>query len=116
MKLTKSQQWQRRARRVRKQIGKGTATKPRLTVFRSNTSIYAQIIDDTAGKVIASASSVKEKKGGSSIKAAQKIGAEIAKKAQEKKVSTVVFDRSGYTFHGRVKALADAAREAGLQF
>lgn len=112
MKLSKKQLLTRRAARVRKQIGKGTVQRPRLTVFRSNSGIYAQMIDDISGKVIVSAQS----RDGKSLEAAKKVGTEIAEKAKKSKVTTAVFDRSGYAFHGRVKALADAAREGGLAF
>lgn len=115
MALTKRQQWQRRSNRVRKAIGGGTVQKPRLVVYRSNTSFYAQIINDEDGKVLVESSSVKEKTGGN-IVSAQKVGVEIAEKAKGVKVTEVIFDRNGYKYHGRVKALAEAAREAGLQF
>ncbi len=99
--------------RVRKQIS-GTSLVPRLNVYRSNKSIYAQIIDDTKGVTLASASSMKEK--GNNIEVAAKVGKAIALEAKKKKITKVVFDRSGYLYHGRVKALADAARENGLEF
>ena len=93
----------------------GTANRPRLSVFRSLTNIYAQLVDDSKGVVLVSASSIKTKKGnGSEI--AKQIGLELAKKAAEKKIKSCVFDRGGYLYHGRVKALADGAREGGLQF
>jgi len=114
MKLTKSQQKTRRQGRIRSQIS-GTAKKPRLSVHRSLKSISAQLIDDTTGTVLASSSSIKEKNG-SNIDAAKKVGTEVAKLAKSKKIETCVFDRSGYLYHGRVKALADGAREGGLQF
>ena len=104
--------------RIRKNIS-GTATTPRLVVFRSNANIYAQVIDDVNGTTLVSASSIdKEMKleNGSNIEAAKKVGALVAKRALEKNVTEVVFDRGGYLYHGRVKALADAAREAGLKF
>ncbi|NLC42206.1 MAG: 50S ribosomal protein L18 [Erysipelothrix sp.] len=106
----------RRHARVRKKIS-GTFDRPRLNVFRSNSQIYAQIIDDVKGETIASVSSLDLKlEQGGNVEAAKKVGAEIAKRAQDKKISTVVFDRGGYIYHGRVKALAEAAREAGLEF
>ncbi len=104
--------------RIRNKIS-GTASIPRLNVFRSNKNIYAQIIDDTKGVTLVSASSIdKELKfdNGSNKDAAAKVGALIGKRAAEKGITQVVFDRGGYLFHGRVKALADAAREAGLKF
>ena len=100
--------------RIRGKIS-GTAQRPRMTVFRSNKGIYVQIIDDLAGKTLVSASS-KGLVGGTKSEVAAKVGAAAAKKALEAGITTVVFDRNGYLFHGRVKSLADGAREAGLQF
>ncbi|MDE5773159.1 MAG: 50S ribosomal protein L18 [Muribaculaceae bacterium] len=100
--------------RIRGKIS-GTAERPRMSVFRSNKGIYVQIIDDLAGATLVAASS-KGLEGGTKSEVAAKVGAEIAKKAIEKGIDTVVFDRNGYLFHGRVKSLADAAREAGLKF
>jgi large subunit ribosomal protein L18 len=94
----------------------GTAQKPRMTVFRSNTQIYVQVIDDVNGVTIASASSLGVKEKATKIEQAAKVGALIAKVAQEAGITEVVFDRNGYLYHGRVKQLADAAREAGLKF
>ncbi len=94
----------------------GTAEKPRLTVFRSNTQIYAQLIDDVTGVTLASASSLGMKEKATKIEQAAKVGALVAKVAQEAGITEVVFDRNGYLYHGRVKQLADAAREAGLKF
>lgn len=108
----------KRHSRVRTKIS-GTAARPRLNVYRSNKNIYAQVIDDVNGVTIASASTMDKGFDGESrsdVAAASKVGELIAKKAQEKDVKTVVFDRGGYLFHGRVKALADAARENGLEF
>jgi large subunit ribosomal protein L18 len=105
--------------RVRKKI-RGTAERPRLNVFRSSRHIYAQIIDDVKGVTLAAASTLdKELDGienGGNVEAARKVGELIAKRAQEKGLKAVVFDRGGYLYHGRVQALADAAREAGLDF
>lgn len=110
----------RRKERQRIQIRKKATGRVRLSVFRSGKHIYAQLIDDAKGVTLASASTlVKGKKGegkGATIDAAKNVGTEIAKKAKDAKVKEVVFDRGGYLFHGRVKALADAAREAGLSF
>lgn len=104
--------------RVRKKI-EGTTARPRLNIFRSSKHIYAQIIDDTRGVTLVSAST-KEKdssvENGGNVEAAKKIGTLIAQRAKEKGIEKVVFDRSGYLYHGRVQALADAAREAGLDF
>ncbi|KGN72428.1 50S ribosomal protein L18 [Porphyromonas macacae] len=101
--------------RIRSKIS-GTAERPRLTVFRSNKQIYAQLIDDEAGKTLVSFSSRGLEAEGNKKEIAAKVGAELAKRAKDANVSTVVFDRNGYLYHGRVKALADAAREAGLKF
>ena len=98
---------------IRKKFS-GTTGRPRLSVFRSNSEIYAQIIDDTTQKTVVSVSSLKEK--GTKTEKAKAVGAAIAGKAKEANITTVVFDRNGFLYHGRVKALADAARENGLQF
>ena len=94
----------------------GTAEKPRLTVFRSNAQIYAQVIDDVAGKTLASANSLGITEKMTKSEKAAKVGELIAKKAQEAGITTVVFDRNGFLYHGRGKQLADAARNAGLKF
>jgi large subunit ribosomal protein L18 len=94
----------------------GSAQKPRLTVFRSNTQIYAQLIDDVTGITLASASSLGVKDKVTKTEQAAKVGALVAKVAQDAGITEVVFDRNGYLYHGRVKQLADAAREAGLKF
>ena len=107
----------RRHKRVRTKLS-GTAERPRLCVYRSNNNIYVQVIDDTKGNTLAQASTldkeVKEKH--SNVKAAKEVGTLIAKRALEKNIKTVVYDRGGYIYHGVVKELAEAAREAGLQF
>ena len=115
--VSKSDRKMERERRLRTKIF-GTAERPRLCMYRSNTNIYAQIIDDVAGKTLASASTMdKEVKTKHSNKeAAKEVGTLIAKRATEKKIKTVVFDRSGYIYHGVVKELAEAAREGGLEF
>lgn len=115
-KLSKNQERIRRHIRVRSKIS-GTPECPRLNVFRSNAHIHAQIIDDTNGVTLVAASSVDMKlENGGNIEAAKAVGAEVAKRALEKNITNVVYDRGGYVYHGRVKALADAAREAGLKF
>lgn len=116
----KSRQEVRRAvhTRIRKKMN-GTAERPRLAVFRSLNHIYAQVIDDQKGVTLCSASSVEKGAGagnGGNIDAAKTIGKLIAERAKEKGINSVVFDRGGYIYHGRVKSLAEAAREAGLQF
>ncbi|MCL2401344.1 MAG: 50S ribosomal protein L18 [Oscillospiraceae bacterium] len=110
-------QRKRRHRRVRGKIS-GTAERPRLNVFRSDKHIYAQIIDDTAGNTLCAASSLeKEFEGsGGNKDAARKVGQMVAERAKAKGIETVVFDRGGYIYHGRVKELAEAAREGGLTF
>ena len=116
MALSKSDRRNRIRRRIRKTIS-GTAERPRLSVFRSNKEIYAQLIDDVSGVTIASAaSSVKEIEGGTKIEQAFEVGKAIAAKASEKGINTVSFDRGGYLYHGRVKSLAEGAREGGLKF
>ena len=114
MKSSNLQLRKRRQVKIRAKIS-GTTTRPRLSVHRTLKSIYAQLIDDTKGTVIASSSSLKEK-GGAGVEAAKKVGVDLAKKAKAKKVEACVFDRSGYLYHGRVKALAEGAREGGLKF
>ncbi|MDR3057037.1 MAG: 50S ribosomal protein L18 [Prevotella sp.] len=101
--------------RVRGRIS-GTTERPRLTVFRSNKQIYAQVIDDLTGKTLAAASSLKMTDKAPKKEIAAKVGELIAKSAQEAGVTTVVFDRNGYLYHGRIKELADAARKGGLKF
>ena len=100
----------RRSNRVRKAIGPGTAARPRLCVYRSRAAVYAQIIDDDAGKTLASA------QAGSTVAEAEKAGAALSAAAKKAGVEHVVFDRNGFPFHGRVAALANAARKGGLQF
>ena len=103
--------------RIRSRV-RGTAARPRLAVYRSLGHIYAQVIDDADGKTIVAASTV-EKSGrmtGGNVSAAKEIGKRVAERAKDKGITKVVFDRGGYLYHGRVKALADAAREAGLEF
>jgi large subunit ribosomal protein L18 len=100
---------------IRRKVS-GTSEKPRLTVFRSNTQIYAQVIDDVKGVTLASASSLGIKDKMTKCDQAAKVGELIAKNAQEAGINTVVFDRNGHLYHGRVKQLADAARNAGLKF
>lgn len=119
--LNSKELFARRARRSRYQLRKRAKGRPRLSVFRSGLHIYAQVIDDAQGKTLAAASSAekdmrKSLKTGGNIEAAAEIGKLIAERAKKAGVSEVVFDRGGYAFHGRVKALADAAREGGLSF
>lgn len=104
--------------RIRKKV-RGNAQRPRLAVFRSVSHIYVQVIDDSAGVTLCSASTVEKASGvksGGNVEAAKVIGRLIAERAREKGITSVVFDRGGYVYHGRVKSLAEAAREAGLQF
>ncbi|HLV49869.1 MAG TPA: 50S ribosomal protein L18 [Erysipelothrix sp.] len=115
-KMSRDQLRLRRHIRVRNKVS-GTPERPRLSVYRSNGNIYAQIIDDVKGNTIVSASSLSLKlENGGNIEAAKKVGTEIAKLALDKEIKAVVFDRGGYLYHGRIKALADSAREAGLEF
>ena len=119
-KLSRNAHRQRIHRRVRTRVT-GTAARPRLCVYRSNGHIYAQIIDDGVGRTLVSASSVDKQmrqqlKGGSNVAAAKAVGKQIAERARAAGIELVVFDRGGYMYHGRVEALAAAAREAGLKF
>ena len=117
-KVSRNEVRQSRHARVREKVS-GTANAPRLNVFRSNGNIFAQIIDDEKGITLVSASSIdKDLKlaNGGNMEAATKVGELLAKRAKEAKIKEVVFDRGGYLYHGRVKALADAARENGLDF
>jgi large subunit ribosomal protein L18 len=118
--LDKIERRQRRKRRVRRRV-EGTLDRPRLTVFRSHKNIYAQIIDDTAGRTLASASSMdrrlREQLGyGGNQPAAAAVGADLAERALQAGIRKVVFDRNGYAYHGRVRKLAEAARKGGLEF
>ena len=122
-KTSKDQTRQKVHTRIRKQM-LGTAERPRLNVYRSLNHIYAQVVDDTKGVTLVSATSVEKGKGikgdkrptGGNVGSAKEVGKLIAERAKQKGISKVVFDRGGYLYHGRVKALADAAREAGLKF
>lgn len=104
-----------RHKKIRRTLS-GTADTPRLCVFRSNSAIYAQLIDDVKGATLASSSSLELKLKNNNLETAAAVGKDIASKAKKAKIKTVVFDRGGYLYHGRVKALADAARENGLEF
>ena len=116
VKESKNEVRKRRHTRVRNKIS-GTAECPRLNVFRSNTQIFAQIIDDVKGVTLVSSSSVELKiKNGGNVEGAKLVGKDIAEKAKKLKIKNVVFDRGGYLYHGRVQALAEAARENGLEF
>ena len=117
-KVSRNEMRKTRHARIRENLS-GTQEKPRLCVFRSNANIEAQIIDDVKGTTLVSATSLDKSlklKNGSNIEAAKVVGAEIAKRAKKAKINAVVFDRGGYLYHGRVKALAEAAREGGLEF
>ena len=119
MKYSKTEARMRRRQRIRKKII-GTAQRPRLVVFRSNAYIYAQLIDDERGHTLTSASSLAlSKENGSTAftrDVAMQVGKDLAEKAKSKEILQIVFDRSGYIYHGKIKALADGAREGGLQF
>jgi large subunit ribosomal protein L18 len=117
--ISKDKTRRRVHQRLRQRLS-GSPERPRLNVYRSLNHIYAQVIDDTSGKTLVSASTVQGSKGskrtGGNVASAKEIGKTIAQRAQEKGIKRVVFDRGGYLYHGRIKALADAAREAGLEF
>ncbi len=122
-KTSKDQTRQKVHARIRKQLA-GTAERPRLNIYRSVNHIYAQVIDDGKGTTLVSATSVEKGKGvkgenrptGGNVSSAKEVGKLIAERAKDKGIKKVVFDRGGYLYHGRIKALADAAREAGLEF
>jgi large subunit ribosomal protein L18 len=117
--MAKLSLFDRRRQRVRTSLRRRGGVRPRLSVHRSGKHIYAQVIDDTAGKTLASASTIdKDVKGngGATVNSAQDVGRRVAERAKAAGVTQVVFDRGGFLFHGRVKALADAAREGGLEF
>lgn len=115
MAVNKEQRRLRIKRGIRNKIS-GTSERPRLSVFRSNKNIYAQIIDDLSGRTLAYVSSSKTEGTENKVATSAEVGKQIAQKALELGISSVVFDRSGYLYHGRVKSLADGAREAGLKF
>ena len=114
--MAKLSLFERRRRRVRTALRNRAAGKPRLSVHRTGKHIYAQVIDDAEGKTLAAASTLGADGSGANVDAAKKVGSDIAEAAKKAGVTTVVFDRGGFLFHGRVKALADAAREGGLEF
>jgi large subunit ribosomal protein L18 len=117
-KISKDEIRRKIHRRIRRKV-RGTGAKPRLAVFRSLKNIYAQVIDDTAGKTLVAASSAEKGSpvaGGGNLEGARQVGRLVAARAKENGIVKVVFDRGGYLYHGRVKALAEAAREAGLEF
>ena len=116
MAITKVQRRAKIKKRVRKNIF-GTVEMPRLSIYKSNKEFYAQIIEDVNGKTLAAASSVKMKKDGlSKTEVAKAVGVELAKNAKTAEIASVVFDRNGFLYHGRIQAFADGAREAGLKF
>jgi large subunit ribosomal protein L18 len=116
MKLTKAKRRRRIHNRVRKKIS-GTATRPRLAVYRSNKAIYCQIIDDLSGTTLAAASSLEKAcEGNTKTEQAASVGKIIGERGKSKGVENIVFDRGGYLYHGRIKALAEGAREGGLKF
>lgn len=114
VKRAKLNRRERLKRRIRAKVF-GTNDRPRLSVYRSNKNIYAQVINDESGKTLVSASDIKMKKG-TKVERAKEVGIEIAKLAKEAKISSVVFDRNGFNYIGRIKILADSAREGGLKF
>ena len=117
IKISSNEARKKRHAKLRNKLS-GTPEVPRLCVFRSNANIYAQIIDDVSGRTLAAASSLEKgfEAGGSKRESAKKVGFAVAKKAAEANIKTVVFDRGGYQYHGRVKELAEGAREGGLEF
>ena len=116
MSLSKAQLRIKRKKRIRKKVF-GTATKPRLSVFRSNQAVYAQVIDDESGKTLVGLGSVKKgSKERAGKEACEKLGEQLASMCRDKSINTVVFDRNGFVYHGRVKAFADGVRKGGVQF
>ncbi len=115
MKMTLAERRVRIHRRIRKKLA-GTATRPRLTVYRSNKSIYCQVIDDNIGHTLAAATSIEIATKGTKVEQAKAVGAAIAEKTKAAGITAVVFDRGGLLYHGRIKALAEGAREGGLEF
>ncbi len=115
MALTKTQRRQRIKKGIRTKIS-GTTDRPRVSVYRSNRAIYAQVIDDVSGHTLAAASSKEMGKDSVTIQVSQEVGKKLAEKAKASGIETVIFDRNGYSYHGNVKALADGAREGGLKF
>jgi large subunit ribosomal protein L18 len=119
MNLTKNESRKRRKIRIRKKVS-GTPVRPRLVVYRSNLHIYAQLVNDMSGVTVASVSTLSLSRSesglGCNMSGAERVGREIARLARERDVTRVVFDRNGYLYHGRVKAVADSARESGLEF
>jgi large subunit ribosomal protein L18 len=119
MSVTKTKKKTQRRLRIKKSIRrkiKGTAERPRLSVYKSNKAIYAQLVNDDLGNTLAFSSSLEMKHDHANIEIAQQVGKKLAEKAAANGITEVVFDRNGYLYHGRVKALADGAREAGLKF
>ncbi|MEB3414584.1 50S ribosomal protein L18 [Alteriqipengyuania sp. WL0013] len=114
--MAKLSLFERRRRRVRSALRARGSQRPRLSVHRTGQHIYAQVIDDAEGKTVAAASTLGAKSSGANVDAAAQVGKDIAAAAKKAGVTSVVFDRGGFLFHGRVKALADAAREGGLEF
>lgn len=112
---TKDQQRRRRHGRIRKRLS-GTVAKPRVVVYRSLGAVYAQAVNDESGLVIAQASDLKAKTAGTKVQRAKEVGMILGKKLVEKKISHIAFDRAGYKYHGRIKALAEGIREAGITF
>ncbi|HHL51855.1 MAG TPA: 50S ribosomal protein L18 [Flammeovirgaceae bacterium] len=115
MSITKIARRQRIHRGIRKKIS-GTAARPRLSVYKSNRAIYAQLIDDTRGHTLAAANSMELGVKNNTIESSKQVGQKLAERAKEAGIESIVFDRSGYLYHGQVKALAEGAREGGLKF
>lgn len=115
-KLSRNQARIKKHHRIKVKLSLGTSVKPRLSVFKSLQNFYAQLIDDTTGKTLASVSTVKDEVYGGNITAAAKVGALMGQKIKELKIEQIIFDRSGYIYHGRVKAFAEAVRNEGVKF
>ncbi|WGI36572.1 50S ribosomal protein L18 [Mesomycoplasma lagogenitalium] len=115
-KLSRNQARIKKHNRIKAKLALGTAIKPRLSVYKSLSNFYAQLIDDSTGKTLASVSTLKNAEYGGNIKAAEKVGTLMGQKINELKIQSIVFDRSGYIYHGRVKAFAEAVRKEGVKF
>lgn len=115
-KLSRNKARIKKHNRVKAKLGKGTAQRPRLSVYKSLTNFYSQLIDDTSGRTIISLSTLTSKEFSGNIAAAEKLGTEMGKKIQELNLESIIFDRSGYIYHGRIKAFADAVRKEGVKF
>ncbi|UVD81793.1 50S ribosomal protein L18 [Mycoplasma iguanae] len=115
-KLSRNQARIKKHNRIKAKLGKGTAQRPRLSVYKSLSNFYAQLIDDTTGRTLASVSTLPKEEFGGNVAASEKLGTEMGQKIKSLNISEIIFDRSGYIYHGRVKAFAEAVRKEGVKF